>query len=300
MWEIHYNFLILSIVVNVEFNCFMRRLILIVLIFCLFSCSKETQPTTGELALALNLEEVTANGDNLSGSYTLYVDEDLVSVDALGQLNLIEDFYKGTHSSYAYNNVEGLSVIDSVAVLFPSAGVVGSLVEPLYFGSIIFTTKASVQNVVELKISRVSKDVDIEFSVDAGDATIKSAEASLSGVAYQWHCVDNVSYENSVSVEGELGVQTSGEGQVIIGSLAVLALVEGESNILTVSVEFEDEQLENKIIESDVTDLLSGFNDAQAGEKVLTNSIEIPSGSEVGELTITGWDYVEKDQIDLR
>lgn len=280
----------------------------------IFSCSKNTSTgedpaTTGKIAITLSLPSAPAGG-SLPTSYTVAVGDSKTTITQNGTLVLASDFDPGNYTIYVYNEVQNLNLANAIASLEASDGAISSLASNFYFGHSDTDVVVGDTSKVEVTLSMINQNIDFAFSITEGDAAIDNITSSISGIASGWDCASGKSYGNAANLVTALSINTLSQTAstkadptdeyIITGEANYLGLAGDVDNILSIQITFTDSNLGTCYIDSDISDLLKEANSNGSSSITLNNSIELPTQSDFGDITISDWTYISNDTLQLK
>lgn len=263
-------------------------------------------PTEGKVVLVL--DEPTYQEDvEAPDSYTATLfGQEITLTD--GVLEFPETIEPGEYTIYVYNQPYGVEVADNsleatasvIASVDVTDGVMLELPDYFYFGyqDIVVTKDAVITSTVE--INQISRDLHFSLTL-TGSAIqrIVGISATLSGVAQQWSCIDDVPYGTPYTIEPTLTQITTGDVSILSGSLRLLGIHPTETQQLEITLTYEDNNPTTHVVVSDISSLLSTFNDDKSTPLTLIGDVETPSAT-VQDGTITNWEVVTDDPITVK
>ncbi len=267
----------------------------------LTGCYKaEFNATSHPEQAALTFDVITpldTDGVAFPGTMTILVDGDSYEVETGEHFTLPKLLDPGQYTMYIYSNHTEAgeatvsydpatgALIASVPV--DSEGNVDANPNEIFFGTETIEVTADSATVLSMESYTLGRDLHFELDVE-GDASsrLASFSASLNGVAQQWDCVNDVPYGDSASVVPTLSMVTkqvtsmatrSTETYHLEGTIHLLGVSTDETQTLTLELTYEDGNPATHTFESDVTALLSDFNDDNSTGLILSNTVETPT-----------------------
>ncbi|MFR9534991.1 MAG: hypothetical protein SNG49_09170 [Rikenellaceae bacterium] len=232
---------------------------------------------TAPMTLAVNGEQYAATPNNTltvdlldPGNYTYYIYNDSASGDTS----------KITYTSSA--------IIASVDL--DENGNVESNPNRVYFGSESFEAVADTNTTVTTYSSCVGRDLHFILQLE-GDATssLEGFSANLSGVAQQWDCIADVPYGDSASLTPTFTLSSDASGAYYLkASVHLLGISTSATQVLTIELSYAGENPATHTFSSEVSSLMSGFNNDKSTSMTISNTIETPTGVTSGG-TIGDW-----------
>lgn len=209
----------------------------------------------------------------------------------------------GEYTIYVYSNHSEMSIdhdIDTsgegtiISSKVVDAGMVESLTEDLYFGTQTITVLADQVISSEINLNQVTRDISFNLQITEGDPErIVGVTATLSGIAGQWECVEDIPFGDAVTIaleftQGESLSKADVANDYLTGSIKVLG-INGTEQILTIELTYSDGKSQ-KIV-SDISAQLADANSNKSIAITLSGDINTPIESEQ-EGTITNWDQI--------
>ncbi len=255
-----------------------------------------THPDHGKVIVDIALP---ATGTTPS-SYTVVLNGEEITADESGSVELPETLQPGVYTLYVYSNSSEMALEQNINELGEGTitsskvadyDVVESLTEDLYFGAQTITVLADQVITSEIKLAQVTRDISFNFEITEGDPErIESISASLSGIAQQWECVEDLPIGEPVSIKptlilGESLTKSETVGTHLTGTVKVLG-VQGDDQSLDITLIFTDGKKQEITIEVD--EKLAGSNNTKSTPIILSDNVKTPvEGSTDG--TIDDW-----------
>lgn len=232
----------------------------------------------------------------LPESYTLRIGTEEYTVG--GSTNQLQPLLQpGRYELTIHNSPEGIAVVGNTARVNSVEGrtrateeYINPLPNYLFSAHQVFDVMADDTIRVTAQVKQLVRLLEVELSVTEGDySRVQSAMATLDGIASE---VDIVTGERAVvaKVQNDLAA----DGDRFATSFRLLGTLPSTGHTLTVSLLFTNG--DTKRIESDVTTLLTGFNDRTEPMKI-TGDLLLPVKAGVTDATITDWK--EADGVDV-
>lgn len=224
-------------------------------------------------------------------NYTLRVGEEQQSVS--GITNTFKSLLpQGSYELTAYNIPEHIGISGNTATVAESEA---GYVEPMpgYLFAANRTIDVAADNTLEVTVpvKQLVRLLNVELSVTEGDhSRVQSATATLDGVASQ---VDIVTCERAAAAKSRNALVQ--DGSKFTTSFRLSGIIPAASQTLTVSILYTDGDTQQ--IDSDITELLAGFNDRMEPMKLAGNLL-LPIEAGVTGATITGWNETDGGNAD--
>ncbi len=245
------------------------------------------------------------------GDLTLVFDGVKYTCTAGEVFEVPELYLPGEYTYYIYNEPTSesvsydASVPSVIATVATTRSVIESMPDYIYFGMGTVSLEKDTETVIAPTISPIIRDLNIELTLE-GDAKddLESVTVSLDGVLQQWECISDLPYGTSAEVAPELSVTTSTEAvsgsdettttYLLEGTVRLLGIMPSETQTLSVELNYVGGNPVTHTFTSDVTDLLSTFNDDKSTSMTLSNSVETPTESNPSG-SIDDWTTENKD-----
>lgn len=290
----------------------MKRVhLIIVVVAMLVGCYKSdltntTHPDEGSLVVDIVVPTVDPDSDETTDpdatspeSFTIIIDGDEVPVDEDG-LTIIPDLEPGEYIIYAYSNTEGIKVVNTfsetggnavVTSTTVDAGIIPSLTEDLYFGRLPITVSADEIIVSEIILTQITRTIKFNLQIVEGDPNrIKSATASLNGIAQQWECIEDIPTGDAVTINPSLtqgeSLTKSTDNDFLTGSIKILG-INGDKQIFKLDIEYTDG--ETQTITSDLSEEVAGSNETKTTPLILSGDLNTPIEGSIEGATIDNW-----------
>ncbi len=242
---------------------------------------------------------ILPNGTIYTGSMTLVINGESYTLEPGESFTIPDLLDPGQYTYYIYSNhpedgaasvsydKQSGSLIASVPV--DSNGNVDPNPNEIYFGTETIEVSADSAVVLNTETSTLGRDLHFVLDVE-GDASSKLVgfSAMLNGVAQQWDCVNDTPYGSSASVLPSLTFVTTPltsmatrttEKYHLEGTIHLLGVSINETQMLTIDLTYEGGNPSTHTFESDVTDVLSEFNDDKSTSMTLSNTVETPTSA---------------------
>ncbi len=168
----------------------------------------------------------------------------------------------GEHMVLVYNTPEGFTVTDGIAYVERMDGtraltdLIDPLPETLYSGTKTVTVVADDTLHLDLSVAQRTRDLRLELTVTEGDPErIAAITGTLSGVAGAYDLRSETLYGEAVSTAPAF----TRNGDKIEADLRLLGIM-GDVQTLDILLTFSNGDTQS--IESDLTEVLTGFNDS--------------------------------------
>ena len=261
----------------------------------LASCVKDElyntpHPDKGVVSVSVDYPQGTGEED-----YTVEVDgEPLDEGDTAS-----DPLTPGEHTVLVYNTPEGFTVTDGIAYVERVDGtralsdLIDPLPETLYSGTKTVTVVADDTLHLDLSVAQRTRDLRLELTVTEGDPEdperIAAITGTLSGVAWAYDLRNETLYGEAVSTAPAF----IRNGDKIEADLRLLGIM-GDVQTLDILLTFSNGDTQS--IESDLTEVLAGFNDSTE-PFTLTGNLRTPvEGGFSGN--IDGWQQADGGNTD--
>ncbi len=240
------------------------------------------------------------DGTTYEGSMTLIIDGESYTIEAGDPFSIPDLLDPGVYTYYVYSNHTEEEEAATVTYDSATGALIASVpvdsegnVEPnpneIYFGTETIEVSADSAVVLDTSTSTLGRDLHFELDLD-GDASslLASFSAMLNGVAQQWDCVNDTPYGSSASVIPSLTYVTNSASSAatratetyhLEGTIHLLGVSTDETQTLTIELTYEGDNPDTHTFESDVTDVLSAFNDDKSTGLTLSNTVETPTSA---------------------
>ena len=272
-------------------KCIISHALAAAFIFLLSSCSKDEyntpHPDKGVIAVNINHPQGAEEDD-----YTVEVDgKPLDEGD-----NASNPLTPGEHTVLVYNTPEGFTVTDGIAYVERVDGtraltdLIDPLPETLYSGTKTVTVVADDTLHLDLSVAQRTRDLRLELTVTEGDPErITAITGTLSGVAGAYDLRNETLYGEAVSTRPAF----TRSGDKVSADLRLLGIM-GDVQTLDILLTFSNGDTQS--IESDLTEILAGFNDSTE-PFTLTGNLHTPvEGGFSGN--IDGWQQADGGNTD--
>ena len=272
-------------------KCIISHALAAAFIFLLSSCSKDEyntpHPDKGVIAVNINHPQGAEEDD-----YTVEVDgKPLDEGD-----NASNPLTPGEHTVLVYNTPEGFTVTDGIAYVERVDGtraltdLIDPLPETLYSGTKTVTVVADDTLHLDLSVAQRTRDLRLELTVTEGDPErITAITGTLSGVAGAYDLRSETLYGEAVSTRPTF----TRSGDKVSADLRLLGIM-GDAQTLSILLTFSNGDTQS--IESDLTEVLAGFN-GSTEPFALTGNLRTPvEGGFAG--SIDGWQQADGGNAD--
>ena len=272
-------------------KCIISHALAAAFIFLLSSCSKDEyntpHPDKGVIAVNINHPQGAEEDD-----YTVEVDgKPLDEGD-----NASNPLTPGEHTVLVYNTPEGFTVTDGIAYVERVDGtraltdLIDPLPETLYSGTKTVTVVADDTLHLDLSVAQRTRDLRLELTVTEGDPErITAITGTLSGVAGAYDLRNETLYGEAVSTRPTF----TRSGDKVSADLRLLGIM-GDAQTLSILLTFSNGDTQS--IESDLTEVLAGFN-GSTEPFALTGNLRTPvEGGFAG--SIDGWQQADGGNAD--
>ena len=202
----------------------------------------------------------------------------------------------GEHTVLVYNTPEGFTVTDGIAYVERVDGtraltdLIDPLPETLYSGTKTVTVVADDTLHLDLSVAQRTRDLRLELTVTEGDPErITAITGTLSGVAGAYDLRNETLYGEAVSTRPTF----TRSGDKVSADLRLLGIM-GDAQTLSILLTFSNGDTQS--IESDLTEVLAGFN-GSTEPFALTGNLRTPvEGGFAG--SIDGWQQADGGNAD--
>ena len=260
------------------------------------SCVKDDlhdtpHPDKGVAAVAIPLPQGMSQDD-----YTVEIDG-TTAAGREGRYTVSDPLPPGEYTVLAYNTPQGFTVTDGIASVERTDGTaraftdfINPLPDYLYSGTERITIVADDTLHMDLDVVQRVRDLHIELTVTEGDPDrITSVTGTLSGVAEAYDLWNETLYGEAVSTRPAF----TRNGDKVSADLRLLGVM-GNAQTLDILLTFSNGDTQS--IESDLTEVLAGFNDSTA-PFTLTGNLRTPvEGGFSG--SIDGWQQADGGNTD--
>lgn len=232
--------------------CCLYITILVSLLFP--SCSRLELTEQGHYLLQTDWEERT-EGISIPSSYQVILDGKVHSFGQ-GQADLPE-LFPGTYPYLAYNLASGFDIESGIAKQHIENGQLVPMPEWLFSatGELQYANESNLEATAIMQ--QQVRQLTIILEPEGGSvASISSIQAQLSGIASAWDLQSNVPSGSSSSVPLEFKKQADGTWKAVIRILGV----QGEEQMISGTLGFDQGIPEDVSMESDMTELLADAN----------------------------------------
>ena len=259
-------------------------------IFLLFSCSKDEyntpHPDQGVIAVNIN------HPQGAEEDYTVEVDgQSLEEGDTAS-----DPLTPGEHTVLVYNTPEGFTVTDGIAYVErvddtrALTDLIDPLPETLYSGTKTVTVVADDTLHLDLSVAQRTRDLRLELTVTEGDPErIACITGTLSGVAGAYDLRSETLHGEAVSTAPAF----TRSGDKVSADLRLLGIM-GDVQTLDILLTFSNGDTQS--IESDLTEVLTGFNDSTE-PFTLTGNLSTPVEGGFSS-SIDGWQQADGGNTD--
>lgn len=274
-------------------------LLAVAVVLSLVSCVKDElfntpHPDKGAVIITLDWSAKSAEAE-MPQDYTLSIgtEEQTVSASTNQVVALLP---RGRYELTSHNSPEAITLDGNMAMVNRAANesnaeCIESLPGYLFSAHEVFDVIADDTMRFSVQMKQLVRLLDLELLVAEGDySRVQSATVTLDGVASK---VDIVTGERSAAAKVRNALTQ--DGNKFTTSFRLLGTVPPQGTSLTVSLLFTNG--ETKQIESDITGLLSTFNDRTEPMKIIGN-LSLPVKAGVTDATITDWNEVDGGNVD--
>ena len=253
------------------------------------SCVKDDlhdtpHPDKGVAAVAITLPQGMSQDD-----YTVEIDG-TTAEGREGRCTVSDPLPPGEYTVLAYNTPQGFTIADGIARVERTDGTaraltdfINPLPDYLYSGTERITIVADDTLRMNLGVAQRVRDLYIELTVTEGDPErITGITGTLAGVAEAYDLWNGTLYGEAVSTRPAF----TRSGDKVLADLRLLGIM-GDAQTLTVTLTFTDGL--SQTVESDLTEVLAGFNNDMEQPFTISGNLETPTGAGMGGCTITDW-----------
>ncbi len=264
-----------------------------------------THPDYGKVEVKVVLPSVDPDA-TIPNGYTLILNGEEIAIDEDGTEVLPETLEPGTYTVYVYSDTSEMNIENNInesgkgtitSSKIVDAGMVNSLTEDLYFGTQSITVLADQIIASEVHLSQVTRTIKFNLLLSEGDIDkIESISTTLSGIAQQWECVEDIPIGDAAEIyveftQGESLTKADESNSYITDTIKILGVI-GDEQILKLKFTFTNGNTQS--ITSDVSDQLAGSNDTKSTPITLSGELKIYTEfNSTG--TITGWEVSDND-----
>ncbi len=275
-------------------------------------------PEEGQVVVLLPTPDDDDDDDTTDYSMTLIFEGEEYDVNPGESFTIPELFEPGDYTCYVYTNPTDddstyFSYDSTTGSIIASAptdndGNVETISDALYFGTENITVLSDTSVLATTELNKLGRELHFKLEL-SGDAVLRlvNFSATLNGVAQQWDCINDTAYGTSTSILPILSMSSaaasvsatkSSSGYYLEGMVHLLGLHTDEAQNLILELDYTDNNPTPHLFTSDVSDLLSGFNDDNYTAMILSNSIETPSevnpDGTIGEWVVTEYSITVK------
>ena len=268
------------------------------LLFSLGGCVKDElhdtpHPDEGVVAVAI---DVPQGDEEEEGAYTVEIDGTTADGKE-GRYTVSDPLPPGEYTVLAHNTPQGFTVTDGIARVERTDGTVRALtdfINPLpdylYSGTERITVVADDTLRMNLDVVQRVRDLHIELTVTEGDPErIAAITGTLSGVAEAYDLRNETLYGEAVITRPTF----TRDGDKVSADLRLLGIM-GDAQTLSILLTFSNG--DTQFIESDLTEVLAGFN-GSTEPFTLTGNLRTPvEGGFAG--SIDGWQQADGGNAD--
>lgn len=269
------------------------------LLFSLGGCAKDEQhhtphPDKGVVAISVDLPQ----GDEEEEGTDYTVEIDGTTADGHeGRYTVSDPLPPGEYTVLAYNEPEGITMTDGIARVERTDGTVRALTDfinpqsdTLYSATERITVVADDTLRMNLDVVQRTRDLHIKLIVTEGDPErIAAVTGTLSGVAEAYDLWNETLCGEAVSTRPTF----TRDGDKVSADLRLLGIM-GDAQTLSILLTFSNGDTQS--IESDLTEVLAGFN-GSTEPFTLTGDLRTPvEGGFAG--SIDGWQQADGGNAD--
>ena len=245
------------------------------------------------MAISVDLPQ---GDDEEEDAYTVEIDGTTADGKE-GRYTVSDPLPPGEYTVLAYNTPQGFTVTDGIARVERTDGTVRALtdfINPLpdylYSGTERITVMADDTLRMNLDVTQRVRDLHIELTVTEGDPErIAAIAGTLSGVAEAYDLRNETLYGEAVSTRPTF----TRSGDKVSADLRLLGIM-GDAQTLSILLTFSNGDTQS--IESDLTEVLAGFN-GSTEPFTLTGNLRTPvEGGFAG--SIDGWQQADGGNAD--
>ena len=269
------------------------------LLFSLGGCAKDEQhhtphPDKGVVAISVDLPQ--GDEEEEGTGYTVEIDGTTADGHE-GRYTVSDPLPPGEYTVLAYNKPEGITMTDGIARVERTDGTVRALTDfinpqpdTLYSATERITVVADDTLRMNLDVVQRTRDLHIKLIVTEGDPErIAAVTGTLSGVAEAYDLRNETLYGEAVSTRPTF----TRSGDKVSADLRLLGIM-GDAQTLSILLTFSNGDTQS--IESDLTEVLAGFN-GSTEPFALTGNLRTPvEGGFAG--SIDGWQQADGGNAD--
>lgn len=269
------------------------------LLFSLGGCAKDEQhhtphPDKGVVAISVDLPQ--GDEEEEGTGYTVEIDGTTADGHE-GRYTVSDPLPPGEYTVLAYNEPEGITMTDGIARVERTDGTVRALTDfinpqpdTLYSATERITVVADDTLRMNLDVVQRTRDLHIKLIVTEGDPErIAAVTGTLSGVAEAYDLRNETLCGEAVSTRPTF----TRDGGKVSADLRLLGIM-GDAQTLSILLTFSNGDTQS--IESDLTEVLAGFN-GSTEPFTLTGNLRTPvEGGFAG--SIDGWQQADGGNAD--
>ena len=269
------------------------------LLFSLGGCAKDEQhhtphPDKGVVAISVDLPQ--GDEEEEGTGYTVEIDGTTADGHE-GRYTVSDPLPPGEYTVLAYNEPEGITMTDGIARVERTDGTVRALTDfinpqpdTLYSATERITVVADDTLRMNLDVVQRTRDLHIKLIVTEGDPErIAAVTGTLSGVAEAYDLWSETLSGEAVSTRPTF----TRDGDKVSADLRLLGIM-GDAQTLSILLTFSNGDTQS--IESDLTEVLAGFN-GSTEPFTLTGNLRTPvEGGFAG--SIDGWQQADGGNAD--
>lgn len=274
----------------------MTTILATALLFSLGGCVKDElcdtpHPDKGVVAVSIDLPQGASEED-----YTVEIDGTTADGKE-GHYTVSDPLPPGEYTVLAHNTPQGFTVTDDIARVEQTDATaraltdfINPLPDYLYSGTARITVVADDTLRMNLDVTQRVRDLHIELTVTEGDPErIAAITSTLSGVAEAYDLRGETLYGEAVSTRPTF----TRSGDKVSADLRLLGIM-GDAQTLSILLTFSNGDTQS--IESDLTEVLAGFN-GSTEPFTLTGNLRTPvEGGFAG--SIDGWQQADGGNAD--
>lgn len=274
----------------------MTTILATALLFSLGGCVKDElcdtpHPDKGVVAVSIDLPQDASEED-----YTVEIDGTTADGKE-GHYTVSDPLPPGEYTVLAHNTPQGFTVTDDIARVEQTDATaraltdfINPLPDYLYSGTARITVVADDTLRMNLDVTQRVRDLHIELTVTEGDPErIAAITSTLSGVAEAYDLRGETLYGEAVSTRPTF----TRSGDKVSADLRLLGIM-GDAQTLSILLTFSNGDTQS--IESDLTEVLAGFN-GSTEPFTLTGNLRTPvEGGFAG--SIDGWQQADGGNAD--
>lgn len=267
-----------------------------------------SDPETGAMSLL-----------DIGGEFTLYFDGEEYDFSPGETIEIPYLLETGSYSYYIYNVVDdgGLSISKTevaptnvgfdvdreeeliLATVGEYEDKIATASHDLYFGTATFTLQADTDYSIAASLYAVTRDLNITIKLDGdSDYLLESVTATLSGVASEWDCINDVPYAGSTAVV-DFDIEYDDDDYYYLESSTKLLGIYGNEQTLTIEMNYEGGNPATHTVTSDLSGDLAAFNTNKKEPCNLGTTYDVPNESATGGV-ITGWNPEDEGDVDIK